>query len=127
MFAYLASHNSRDRRNGAAVLQRFAEEYGISAPTLRQVVFPKFQLDFFDTGNELQCYKDGRFVLLLSGEILNKEAIQSEVGSSSDNDAELVFRLYRSGHQNPGKVDGHFSFLIFDAQEKKISFIRFHR
>jgi hypothetical protein len=54
MFAYLASHNSRDRRNGAAAIQRIAEQYGVPTPALQQVAFPKFQLDFFDTGNELQ-------------------------------------------------------------------------
>ena len=121
MFAYLASHNSRDRRNGAAAIQRIAEQYGVPTPALQQVAFPKFQLDFFDTGNELQCYKDERFVLLLCGNLLNAEVIRSEFGALYENDAELVFRLYRDRPQNLNKLDGHFSFLLFDSQEKKMS------
>ena len=129
MFAYLASHNSRDTGGCTNALGHLAEKYGVPASSLRKFVFPDFQLDFFDTGNELRYYKDERYMLLLSGALLNRESIQSELDSSTDNDAELIFRLYQGGHQNLGKFDGHLGFLLFDSEEKKITLMgdRFQR
>jgi asparagine synthase (glutamine-hydrolysing) len=129
MFAYLASHNSRDTGSCTVALGHLAEKYGVPSSNLRKLVFPNFQLDFFDTGDELQYYKDERHILLLSGALLNKESIQSELDSSTNNDAELIFRLYQSGRQSLNKVDGHLSFVLFDAEKQKISLMgdRFHR
>lgn len=129
MFAYLASHNSRDTRGCTAALGHLAQKHGIPSSNLQKFVLPNFQLDFFDTGDELQLYKDERHILLLSGVLLNREAIQAELDSSTDNDAELIFRLYQSGRQSLCKIDGHLSFVLFDAEKQKISLMgdRFHR
>ncbi len=129
MFAYLASHNHRDTSDCTAAVAQLAEQHGISTSELHQLVLPNFQLDFFDSGNELHHYKDHRYLLLLTGTILNKEAIQENLKISTDNDAKLVFNLYQSGLQKLKLIDGHLSFLLFDAQEQSMTLMsdRFHR
>jgi len=129
MFAYLASNDPRRAHHCDAVVRRLAEQCGTLVPKIRSLSIPNFRLTFFDTGNDLRVYKDERYLLLLSGTILNKEAIQVELGCSSENEAELIFRLYQRGKKHLSKLDGHLSFLLFDAATQKVTLMgdRFHR
>ncbi len=129
MFAYIASHNSQHTPACTAALAQTAKQYGVPQSDLQQIRFPNFQLDFFDSGSELSLFKNDRYLLLLAGVFLNREAIQLELEISAQNDAELVFALYHRRPETLNEADGHLSFLVFDTQEQNITLMgdRFHR
>jgi asparagine synthase (glutamine-hydrolysing) len=129
LFAYLASQNSVRARAGGDALAAFAANLCEPPPVLECITLEDFRLDFFDTENELSVYQDGRHVVLLVGSILNKDEIESDGGNPGTDDAEMMLRCYREAPETLNKIDGHWSFLVYDWPEKRLSLIgdRFHR
>ena len=123
MFAYLASQNSKNTEHCSAALVRFAEHYGVSKSKLQKITLQNFHVDYFDTANELHFYKNERYLLFLSGILLNREAIQAELDCKCDTDAELILKLYLCGREGLNNLDGHISFAVYDAEEKHISLL----
>lgn len=123
MFANPAAHNSRNTKHCSAALVRFAEHCGVSKSNVQEITLQNFHLNYFDTASELHFYKDERYLLLLSGVLLNKETIQAELDCTCNNDAELILKLYQSGRGSLSKFDGHLSFVVYDSEEKKISLL----
>ncbi len=71
---------------------------------------------------------DGRFVVLLNGEIYNYRELKTELSQfqfRSEGDTEVLLNAYRMwGKQCVGRLNGIFSFAIWDAQEKELFIAR---
>jgi asparagine synthase (glutamine-hydrolysing) len=129
LFAYLASHDSGRIREGETALVNFATQFDVPKSQLQQVALGSFQLHYFDTGQELSVYQDGRHVLLLAGSILSDEAIRPARPLPGANQAELMFHRYGNTPDNLRQVDGHWSFVLYDSVENRLSLVgdRFQR
>lgn len=70
---------------------------------------------------------DGRFVVAISGEILNKAELEKELANQESvtrSDAQLVAALFkRYGNETIKKINGQFCAAVWDGKEKELTLL----
>ena len=118
MFAFLATNKAHDDSRMTNSVARFARDNGLLESDVQTLSLDSFRIDLIDTNSELHFFESDTHLILLSGTLLNREFIEPEAGIASDSDAELVLALFERGTEALSKIDGHVSFIVFDAVEK---------
>jgi asparagine synthase (glutamine-hydrolysing) len=78
-----------------------------------------------DTGDQPMFNEDRRIAVVFNGEIYNYRELKSELGSrhrfTSESDTEILVHLYEDfGERFVSKLQGMFSFAIWDAQNQRL-------
>ena len=87
-------------------------------------------IDTSDNGNQPMFDPSGRYGIIFNGEIYNYAALRQELISQgvafrSKTDTEVLLQLYiREGRSCLGKLNGFFSFAIYDKQERSLFIAR---
>ncbi|MCS1408639.1 MAG: Asparagine synthetase [glutamine-hydrolyzing] 1 [Verrucomicrobia subdivision 3 bacterium] len=86
-------------------------------------------IDLSDLGRQPMTDTGGRAVITYNGEVYNYRELRGEIGHSaqlrSATDTEVVLALYlQHGHQCLGRLNGIFSFAIWDASRKELFLAR---
>ena len=85
-------------------------------------------LDLSEAGNQPMRTHDGRFVISYNGEVYNFRELVEEVGMvdlASSSDTEVVLRLFaENGIDSLIKLNGMFSFSIYDKQLQRLWLVR---
>jgi asparagine synthase (glutamine-hydrolysing) len=82
-------------------------------------------IDLSPEANQPFFSQDGRYTLVFNGEIYNyielKETLQKEVSFTTNSDTEVLIAAYQTWGENClSRLNGMFSFAIWDAQEKQL-------
>lgn len=82
-------------------------------------------IDLSPEANQPFFSQDGRYTLVFNGEIYNyielKEILQKEVSFTTNSDTEVLLAAYQTwGEDCLSRLNGMFSFAIWDAQEKQL-------
>jgi len=82
-------------------------------------------IDLSEEANQPFYSKDNRFILVYNGEIYNyvelKEDLKSEFQFTTNSDTEVLLAAYiKWGKECLSKLNGMFSFAVWDVQEKKL-------
>ncbi len=87
-------------------------------------------IDLSDNGNQPMISDDGRFVLIYNGEIYNFQELKTELLEQgekffSNSDTEVLLKLFlRFGEEMLDKINGMFSFAVWDNLDKKLFLAR---
>lgn len=82
-------------------------------------------IDLSNNGHQPMVSKDGSLIITFNGEIYNylelKETLQSSYHFISNSDTEVLMAAYiKWGHKMLNKLDGMFSFAIYDKVKRKV-------
>lgn len=129
MFAFIASRDASHAADTTGALAHFAAQHAIHDATIKQLSISNFRIIYFDTASELDVYENDRYLLLVSGTLVNDEALQERVGTASDGIPELLLQMYENDRSSLSDLDGHLSFVLCDVVENSITVVadRFHR
>lgn len=89
-------------------------------------------IDLSQRAKQPMANEDGNVVLVFNGEIYNYKELQKEIGDGhvwkSDSDSEVLIHGYEKWgvEELLSKIEGMFSFAIFDKKENKIFLVRDH-
>lgn len=122
----------------AAIEHRGRDDEGVytSAPfgaEERRACLGHRRLSIIDTspaGHQPMLTEDGRYALILNGEIYNYRELRSELGSHGETfrtatDTEVLLKSFRRwGVECLDKLNGMFAFAVWDDVEKQLTLVR---
>ena len=104
------------------------EGYHIDAPV--GLAMRRLAIIDLNTGHQPISYADGRYWVVLNGEIYNYQELRKELEGrghrfKTQSDTETILALYQeSGDRCVDKLRGMFAFAVYDRQEKRLLLAR---
>jgi asparagine synthase (glutamine-hydrolysing) len=129
MFAFIASRDASHTADATGALAHLARQHAAHDAKIKQLSISNLRVDYFDTASELAVYENDRYLLLVSGTLVNEEALRKKFGIASGGVAELLLQMYESDRRLLKELDGHLSLVLCDVVENSITVMadRFHR
>jgi len=85
-------------------------------------------IDLSDKGSQPMRSRDGRFIIIYNGEIYNYRELKTELTGypfQSSSDTEVILAAYEVwGEKAFARLNGMFSFALFDTKEQKLILVR---